>query len=159
MSTAARVRTDPRISRRRRAIVRSRRRRMVVTAALSVGCFLALFTRLVHLQVAERPAYAARAEANRLRVVRQVRYPLDSEHCIDLVLYLNGVPVATVELKTERDAHEVDVKAEVSDEPVYLTCAAVTPQHPRRFVATDHRVRLEQELKDLTATLRTPPTP
>jgi penicillin-binding protein 2 len=42
---------------------------MVVTAVLSVGCFLALFTRLVHLQVAERPAYAARAEANRLRVV------------------------------------------------------------------------------------------
>lgn len=46
-----------------------------------------------------------------------------------------------VELKTERDAHEVDVKSEASDEPVYLTCAAVTPQHPRRFVATDHRVR------------------
>lgn len=42
---------------------------MVVTAVLSVGCFLALLTRLVHLQVAERPAYAARAEANRLRVV------------------------------------------------------------------------------------------
>lgn len=34
MSTAARVRTDPRISRRRRAIVRSRRRRMVVTACI-----------------------------------------------------------------------------------------------------------------------------
>jgi hypothetical protein len=47
----------------------------------------------------------------------------------------------TVELTTERDAHEVDVRAEVSDEPVYLTCAAVTPQHPRRFVATEHRVR------------------
>jgi len=46
-----------------------------------------------------------------------------------------------VELKTDRDAHEVDVRAEVSDEPVYLTCAAATPQHPRRFVATDHRVR------------------
>lgn len=34
MSSAARVRTDPRISRRRRAIVRSRRRRMVVTASV-----------------------------------------------------------------------------------------------------------------------------
>jgi penicillin-binding protein 2 len=32
-------------------------------------CFLTLLTRLVHLQVAERPAYAARAEANRFRVV------------------------------------------------------------------------------------------
>lgn len=42
---------------------------MLVTAALSMVCFVALLTRLVHLQVAERPAYAARAEANRLRVV------------------------------------------------------------------------------------------
>lgn len=33
MSTAARVRTDPRITRRRRAIERSRRRRLLVTAA------------------------------------------------------------------------------------------------------------------------------
>jgi hypothetical protein len=47
----------------------------------------------------------------------------------------------TVELKTEHEAHEVDIRAEVSDEPVYLTCAAVAPQRPRRFVATDHRVR------------------
>ena len=42
---------------------------MAVTGFLSVCCFLALLTRLVHLQVAERPAYAARAEANRWRVV------------------------------------------------------------------------------------------
>jgi penicillin-binding protein 2 len=46
-----------------------RRRRMAVAGVLTVCCFVALFTRLVHLQVAERPAYAARAEANRLRVV------------------------------------------------------------------------------------------
>ncbi|HJR44031.1 MAG TPA: FtsQ-type POTRA domain-containing protein [Actinomycetota bacterium] len=37
MSTAARVRTDPRISRRRRAIVRSRRRRMLITAGVVAG--------------------------------------------------------------------------------------------------------------------------
>ncbi len=42
---------------------------MVATAGLSIVCFVTLVTRLVHLQVAERPAYAARAEANRLRVV------------------------------------------------------------------------------------------
>ena len=48
---------------------RVRRRRMVVTGLLSVCCFLALLTRLVHLQVAERPAYAARAEANRWRAI------------------------------------------------------------------------------------------
>jgi type I restriction enzyme R subunit len=43
----------------------------------------------------------ARYNANRLRVVRQVRYSLHNENCIDLVLFLNGIPVATVELKTD----------------------------------------------------------
>jgi type I restriction enzyme R subunit len=41
-------------------------------------------------------------EHNRLRVIRQVHYSLtDSKKSIDLVLFLNGLPVATVELKTE----------------------------------------------------------
>lgn len=39
--------------------------------------------------------------ANRLRVVRQVRYSLFNENAIDLVLFLNGIPVATVELKSD----------------------------------------------------------
>ena len=43
----------------------------------------------------------ARYAANRLRVVRQVRYAQDSENSIDLVLFVNGLPVATVELKTD----------------------------------------------------------
>jgi type I restriction enzyme R subunit len=43
----------------------------------------------------------ARYDANRLRVVRQVRYSLANENAIDLVLFLNGLPVATVELKTD----------------------------------------------------------
>jgi type I restriction enzyme R subunit len=47
------------------------------------------------------PDILARYEANRLRVVRQVRYSLHNENCIDLVLFLNGLPVATVELKTD----------------------------------------------------------
>jgi type I restriction enzyme R subunit len=47
------------------------------------------------------PAIVARYEANRLRVVRQVRYSLHNENCIDLVLFLNGISVATVELKTD----------------------------------------------------------
>lgn len=38
---------------------------------------------------------------NRLRVVRQVRYSLANENCLDLVLFLNGIPVATAELKTD----------------------------------------------------------
>lgn len=54
-----------------------------------------------------RPALAMNEEllakyaANRLRVVRQVRYSLHNENAIDLVLFLNGLPVATVELKSD----------------------------------------------------------
>jgi len=43
----------------------------------------------------------ARYQANRLRVVRQVRYSLHDESSIDLTLFLNGIAVATVELKTD----------------------------------------------------------
>jgi type I restriction enzyme R subunit len=55
-----------------------------------------------------RPALAANDEilarygANRLRVVRQVHHSPNAPHeSIDLVLFLNGVPVATAELKTD----------------------------------------------------------
>ena len=51
--------------------------------------------------LAINPDILARYAANRLRVVRQVRYSLHNENCIDLVLFLNGIPVATVELKTD----------------------------------------------------------
>lgn len=47
------------------------------------------------------PDITARYQANRLRVVRQVRYSTANENCLDLVLYLNGIPVATAELKTD----------------------------------------------------------
>ena len=43
----------------------------------------------------------ARYTANRLRVVRQVHYSATCENSIDLVFFLNGLPVATVELKTD----------------------------------------------------------
>ncbi|MDX8406901.1 MAG: DEAD/DEAH box helicase family protein [Mariprofundaceae bacterium] len=42
-----------------------------------------------------------RYRANRLRIVRQVRYSLDNENAIDLVAFINGIPVATFELKTD----------------------------------------------------------
>lgn len=51
--------------------------------------------------LAMNPDILARYAANRLRVVRQVRYSLHNENCIDLVQFLNGVAVATVELKTD----------------------------------------------------------
>jgi len=54
-----------------------------------------------------RPAFGTNAElqqrytANRLRVIRQVRYTPSNENSLDLVLYLNGIPVATAELKSD----------------------------------------------------------
>ncbi|MDU7524888.1 MAG: type I restriction endonuclease [Roseomonas mucosa] len=46
-------------------------------------------------------ALQSRYAANRLRVVRQVRYSQHGEDCLDLVLFLNGIPVATAELKSD----------------------------------------------------------
>lgn len=51
--------------------------------------------------LAMNPDLQARYAANRLRVVRQVRYSAHNENAIDLVLFLNGVPVATAELKSD----------------------------------------------------------
>src|SRR5258707_1457458 len=53
-----------------------------------------------------KPALAMNADiltryaANRLRVVRQVRYSSANENCTHPLLFLNGLPGATVELKT-----------------------------------------------------------
>ena len=49
--------------------------------------------------LAMNPDLEARYAANRLRVVRQVR--TNHDDIIDLVLFLNGIPVATAELKSE----------------------------------------------------------
>ena len=40
-------------------------------------------------------------KANRLRVVRQVKYNPTREWSIDIVLFINGIPTATLELKTD----------------------------------------------------------
>ena len=54
-----------------------------------------------------KPALAMNPETlrkyadNRLRVVRQIHYSIHNENSIDLVFFLNGLPVATVELKTD----------------------------------------------------------
>lgn len=51
--------------------------------------------------LAMNPELMAKYKANRLRVVRQVHYSQHNENSIDLVLFLNGIPVATVELKSD----------------------------------------------------------
>jgi type I restriction enzyme R subunit len=51
--------------------------------------------------LAINPDIQSRYIANRLRVMRQVHYSQNNNKSIDLVLFLNGIPVATVELKTD----------------------------------------------------------
>jgi type I restriction enzyme R subunit len=50
--------------------------------------------------LAINPDILAKFAANRLRVVRQLRYSLHNENALDVGLFLNGIPVATAELKT-----------------------------------------------------------
>ncbi len=47
------------------------------------------------------PTILIRHDANRLRVIRQVRYSESDENCLDLAFFLNGIAVATVELKSD----------------------------------------------------------
>lgn len=49
----------------------------------------------------DNPDLKAKFDANILRVVRQVYYSTKNKNSIDLVLFLNGVPIATLELKTD----------------------------------------------------------
>ncbi len=71
---------------------------------MALSC-LACASRLLLAQfkpaLAMNPDILARYAANRLRVVRQVRYSLHNENALDLGLFLNGIPVATAELKTD----------------------------------------------------------
>ncbi|WP_310962436.1 type I restriction endonuclease subunit R [Nocardioides terrisoli] len=47
------------------------------------------------------PATSQRYSQVRLRVMRQVHYSTATRHSLDLVLFVNGLPVATLELKTD----------------------------------------------------------
>ncbi len=47
------------------------------------------------------PAIQERHNRVRLRVVRQLRYSVNNDNAIDLVLFINGIPVATCELKSD----------------------------------------------------------
>jgi type I restriction enzyme R subunit len=63
----------------------------------------------------------ARYAANRLRVVRQVRYSVHHENCIDLVLFLNGIPVATCEIKSHytQSVQDAIYQYKTDREPVF----------------------------------------
>ena len=48
---------------------------------------------------ARNPETVARYDANQLTVIRQVKYSTDHSNTLDLVLFVNGLPVADAELK------------------------------------------------------------
>ena len=55
-------------------------------------------------------------DANRLTVTRQVHYSPKHENSIDVLLSLNGIPVATAELKNQMTAQNAeDAKRLISD--------------------------------------------
>ncbi|KAB3519843.1 type I restriction endonuclease subunit R [Corynebacterium sp. zg254] len=63
----------------------------------------ATFSKMVEF-FPENPLYvevAEKAKTNRLRVMRQVRFDVNSTETLDLVLTVNGIPVVTMELKTD----------------------------------------------------------
>ena len=49
----------------------------------------------------KNPALWAQYEQNRLTVIRQLHFSLHNEKSLDLTLFVNGIPVATAELKTD----------------------------------------------------------
>ena len=66
--------------------------------------------RLAHF----RPASGLNEETRRLHaanlfaVVRQLRYSTKNENCLDLVLFLNGIPIFTAELKNPLNGQDVE---------------------------------------------------
>jgi type I restriction enzyme R subunit len=71
----------------------------------------------------------ARYAANRLRVVRQVRYSVHHENSIDLVLFLNGIPVATCELKSHytQSVQDAIYQYKTDREPIFKPKNAPEP--------------------------------
>ena len=72
-----------------------------------------------------RPAFGfnddlqQRYQKNRLRVVRQVHYSTSNYNSIDLVLFVNGISVATIELKTDFTQAVEDAKTQYrNDRPL-----------------------------------------
>lgn len=71
----------------------------------------------------------ARYAANRLRVVRQLHYSVHHENCLDLVLFVNGIPVATSELKSHYTQSLADAiyQYKTDREPIYKPKNAAEP--------------------------------
>jgi type I restriction enzyme R subunit len=66
--------------------------------------------KLAHFRPAHglTPTLVERYDKNILTVVRQLRYELDSDKAVDLALLVNGIPVATAELKNALTGQGID---------------------------------------------------
>lgn len=53
------------------------------------------------------PEHQAQFLQNRLSVVRQLRYSLSTEKSIDMVLFLNGIPIVSIELKNQLSGQSI----------------------------------------------------
>jgi len=62
------------------------------------------------------PEIEARYKLNRLRVMQQVHYSTKHQNSIDLVLFVNGLPVATIEIKTQFTQSIEDAKRQYCDD-------------------------------------------
>ncbi|CAO3356285.1 type I restriction endonuclease subunit R [Azospirillum palustre] len=104
--------------------------------------------------LAMNPDLQAKYAANRLRVVRQVRYSLHNENSIDLVLFLNGLPIATAELKsdfTQGIGDAVDqYRFDRNPKPKGQTAAEPLLEFPRgalvHFAVSNSEVRMATKL-------------
>ena len=54
------------------------------------------------------PEVQERYDKNILTVTRQVKYSLQNENSLDLVLFLNGIPISTVELKNQLTGQNIN---------------------------------------------------
>ncbi|MYM71647.1 DEAD/DEAH box helicase family protein [Duganella sp. FT134W] len=73
---------------------------------------------------------------NRLRVVRQLHYSLHNQLCIDLVLFLNGLPLATIELKTDTTQNIEDAVRQYKYDRNPVDC---TTKHPEPLLSFGKR--------------------
>lgn len=103
---------------------------------------------------ARNEAVLAKYKANRLRVVRQLKYCPVREWSIDLVFFINGLPVATVEVKTDftqsvddaieqykKDRHPVDPQSKRKESLLTFKRGAVV-----HFAMSDSEIYMATKL-------------
>ena len=75
------------------------------------------------------PIVSKRYKANILRVVQQVHFRTDSKESIDLVFFVNGIPVATAEVKTNftQDVNEAVIEYKKNRKPKPTKTSAECP--------------------------------